>query len=86
MFIPGYIDLEETEKIARFIASVDENIPYRMDAYFESGDNPWRPPTPEEMQMALEVARKHLKNVYCTQQTKQNLSKADLLYEVVRLY
>lgn len=86
VFIPGYIDLEETEKIARFIASVDENIPYRMDAYFESGDNPWRSPTPEEMQTALEVARKHLKNVYCTQQTKQNLSKADLLYEVVRLY
>ncbi|PKH45466.1 radical SAM domain-containing protein [Dehalococcoides mccartyi] len=27
-----------------------------------------------------------MKNVYCTQQTKKDLSKADLLYEVVRLY
>ncbi|WP_303677260.1 radical SAM protein [Dehalococcoides mccartyi] len=86
VYIPDYIGLEETEKIAKFIASVDTNIPYRMDAYFASGDNPWRPPTPEEMQIALAVARKHLKNVYCTQQTKKDLSKADLLYEVVRLY
>lgn len=86
VYIPDYIGIEETEKIAKYIASVDKGIPYRIDAYFESGDNPWRPPTAEETQEALSVARKHLDNVYCTQQTKRELSKADLLYEVIRLY
>lgn len=33
ILIPKYIDVDEIEKIAKFIASVDENIPYRIDAY-----------------------------------------------------
>lgn len=86
VFIPDYIGLEETEKIARFIASIDARIPYRIDAYFESGDNDWHHPTPVEMQKAVEVAKKYLEHVYSTQQTKHNLTKEDLLYEVIRLY
>jgi pyruvate-formate lyase-activating enzyme len=86
VFIPGFIDVEETEKIAQFIASVNPEIPYRIDAYFESGENDWRHPSPEEMKVAVEAAKKHLKNVYSTQQTKRNLTKEDLFYEVTRLY
>ncbi|XUX00140.1 MAG: radical SAM protein [Dehalogenimonas sp.] len=86
VFIPGYIDLAETEKIARFIASVDPKIPYRIDAYFTSGKNPWRAPTIEEMDAAVSTARRHLANVYSTQQTKKDLTKSDLTYEVIRLF
>jgi pyruvate-formate lyase-activating enzyme len=86
VFIPGYIDIEETVKIAQLIASVDKEISYRIDAYFESGDNDWRHPTCEEMKVAVDAAKKYLKNVYSTQQTKRELTKEDLLYEVVRLY
>jgi pyruvate-formate lyase-activating enzyme len=87
VFIPGLIDLQETEKIAEFVAGVNEDIPYRIDAYFESGgDNPWRRASPEEMSQAVQLARKHLKNVTCTQQTSAKLEKKDLMYEVVRLY
>ncbi|WP_240608353.1 radical SAM protein [Dehalogenimonas alkenigignens] len=87
VFIPGLIDLEETEKIAAFVAGVDPNIPYRIDAYFESGaDNPWRRATPDEMAQAVTVAKKHLVNVTCTQQTAAKLEKKDLMYEVIRLY
>jgi pyruvate formate lyase activating enzyme len=86
VFIPNYIGFEETAKIAQFIASVDKTIPYRIDAYFESGDNPWRAPDPEEMEKAVGIAKLYLQNVYSTQQTKRELTKADLLYEVVRLY
>ncbi|APV45303.1 Pyruvate-formate lyase-activating enzyme [Dehalogenimonas formicexedens] len=86
VFIPGYIGFDETEKIARFISSVDKSIPYRIDAYFESGDNPWRAPEPAEMKEAVGIAKQHLANVYSTQQTKRELTKADLLYEVIRLY
>ena len=60
VFIPEYIDCSETENIARFIASVDRNIPHRIDAYIPIGDNPWRRPTPEEMEEAVSAARKHL--------------------------
>ena len=87
VFIPGLIDLEETEKIAEFVAGIDRDIPYRIDAYFESGgDNLWRRATPEEMSQAVQLARKHLTNVTCTQQTSSKLEKKDLMYEVVRLY
>lgn len=87
VFIPGLIDLEETGKVAAFVAGVDPNIPYRIDAYFESGaDNPWRRAMPEEMAKAVTVAKKHLKNVTCTQQTAVKLEKKDLMYEVIRLY
>lgn len=86
VLIPGYIGIKETENIAKFIASVDKSIPYRIDAYFESGDNPWRAPEPEEIKEAVDIAERYLDNVYSTQQTKRELTKADLLYEVVRLY
>lgn len=86
VFIPGYIDLEETEKIARCVAGVDSSIPLRIDAYFVSGDNPWRRALPEEMTAAVEVARRHLVNVTFTQQEKPGLKKEDLMFEVVRLY
>jgi len=86
VFIPGYIGFGETDRIARFIASVDKDIPYRIDAYFESGDNPWRKPTPEEMGDAVDLAKKHLTTVACTQQTKRELKKEDLMFEVVKLY
>jgi pyruvate-formate lyase-activating enzyme len=86
VFIPGYIDLEETEKIARFVASVDSGIPLRIDAYFVSGDNPWRRALPAEMAAAVQVAQRHLANVTFTQQEKPVLTKKDLMFEVVRLY
>ncbi|PPD58331.1 radical SAM protein [Dehalogenimonas etheniformans] len=87
VFIPGMIDLDETEKIAAFVAMIDPNIPYRIDAYFESGaENPWRRATPDEMIEAVTVAKKHLVNVTCTQQTESKLEKKDLMYEVIRLY
>lgn len=87
VFIPSLIDLEETEKTAEFVAGIDKNIPYRIDAYFESGTgNPWRRATPEEMEAAVAAAKKHLTNVTCTQQTAKKLEKTDLMYEVVRLY
>jgi pyruvate-formate lyase-activating enzyme len=86
VFIPGFIDVKETEKIAKFIAGVNHEIPYRIDAYFESGDNDWCHPSAEEIKGAVEAAKKHLKNVYSTQQTKRDLTKEDLFYEVTRLY
>jgi pyruvate formate lyase activating enzyme len=79
VFIPEYIDCPEIENISRFIASVDKSIPYRIDAYIPIGDNPWRRPTPEEMEKATSIARKHLDNVSCL------TGNEELKFEVLRV-
>jgi pyruvate-formate lyase-activating enzyme len=80
VLIPDYIDYLEIEHIAEFIAKVDKSIPYRIDAYFPAGDNPWRQATLEEVEEAVEVARKHLLNVSCLRGDEK------LKYGVVRIY
>jgi len=80
VLIPDYIDCLESERIAEFIASVDKTIPYRIDAYFPAGDNPWRRATPEEVEEAVRMARRHLINVSCLKGDEK------LKYKVVRIY
>ncbi|MFH1394555.1 MAG: radical SAM protein [Candidatus Omnitrophota bacterium] len=69
IFIPGYIDCREVEKISSFIAEIDERIPYRIDAYIPSRrylpvkKNCFRRPTEKEMFSAKLSAEKHLRNV-----------------------
>lgn len=79
MFIPEYIDCPEIERISAFIARIDKSIPYRIDAYIPIGDNPWRRPTPEEMQKATDTARNHLANVSCL------TGNEDLKFELLRV-
>jgi len=64
VLIPDYIDAEEVEKVARFVASIDSEIPFVVLPYFQAGANPWRRPTPEEMEATAELVKKHLKNVF----------------------
>jgi len=80
IFIPEYIDFLEIESIARFIGGVNKAIPYRIDAYIPVGDNPWRRPTPEKVEQAATVAKRHLLNVsYLT-------GSEDLKFEVLRIF
>lgn len=65
ILIPNYIDYQEIEKIARFIASVSSDIPYRIDSYIPVPEEPWRRPTSREIEKAVDVARKYLRNVSC---------------------
>jgi len=78
--IPGYIDIGETERIAKFIASVDKDIPYVLLPYFKAGNNPWRRPTPEEMEAAADLARKYLRNVYYFR------GDEEIQYEVISIF
>jgi pyruvate-formate lyase-activating enzyme len=80
IFIPDYVDYAEIEDIAKFIATVDPEIPYRIDAYLPVGDSPWRRPTPNEMEKACAVAGKYLKNVSCLR------GNEPLAYEVERIF
>ena len=79
VYIPGYIDASEIEKIARFVGSVNKNIPYHILPYFKAGNNPWRRPTREEMDEAAKQARKHLNRVFSW------TGDEELTYEVLRV-
>jgi pyruvate formate lyase activating enzyme len=64
LLIPGYIDAEEVEKIAQFIAEIDPTVPYTLLSFYpqyQMNDLPTtRRKTAEE---CYKKARKHLKNV-----------------------
>ena len=64
VLIPDYIDAGEIERIASFIESRDPNIPFILLPYFPVGKNPWRRPTPAEMDEAAIRVKKHLKRVF----------------------
>jgi len=65
VIIPDYIDAQEVERVAKFIAGVDKDITLRVDAYFPVPGCPWRAATKEEVEEAAELARRHLNNVTC---------------------
>ncbi len=79
ILIPGYIDVDEIERIARFIASVDSEIPYRIDAYIPVPGTPWPRPTLEDVERAAQKARRHLHHVSVLHRGKGQV------YRVIRL-
>ena len=62
--IPGYVDAEEIGRLAKFIASVDPDILYHLDAYSKVADNPWPRATIEDVEKAAKAASKYLSNVH----------------------
>jgi pyruvate-formate lyase-activating enzyme len=85
VLIPEYIDKEEIEKIACFIASIDKNIPYRIDGYIPTnacfnGKDKFRRPNKEEMEQAKTRAERYLKSVSILH------SKVKVKYKVERIY
>jgi len=64
ILIPGLIEYDEIGRIAKFIASIDPSIPYRIDGFIPINNTPWRAPSPEEVIKASEIAKRHLENVH----------------------
>jgi len=64
MLIPGFIEQDEIERIAKFIASINPAIPYRIDGFVPFHDAPWRSPSPKEVIRAAQTAKRHLENVH----------------------
>ncbi|MHA1827330.1 MAG: radical SAM protein [Candidatus Heimdallarchaeaceae archaeon] len=64
LLVPGYIDEEEVENIASFIADLNENIPYSLLAFYPQHMFKDLPVTSRELAESCEnVAKKHLKMV-----------------------
>jgi pyruvate formate lyase activating enzyme len=64
LLIPGYVDVQEVENIARFVSEIDVNIPYTLLAFYPChvmGDLPTT--SRRQALQCLEAAEKRLKNV-----------------------
>ena len=64
LLVPGYVGKEEVEPIARFIAEIDEDIPYSLLAFRPDYLMDDLPVTPRsQVDACLHAARRHLRNV-----------------------
>lgn len=64
LLVPGYIDKNEVEKISKFIASLNPEIPYSLLVFFPAFEMSDLPITPKKLAFeCFGVAKKYLKNV-----------------------
>jgi len=64
LLVPGYVDKIEIENIAKFIASLNPEIPYSLLAFFPAFQMIDLPITPRDWAFeCLKIAKKYLKNV-----------------------
>jgi pyruvate formate lyase activating enzyme len=65
LIIPSKNDgAEEVEAMARFLASLDPDIPYHLSAYYPTYRYTIPPTPPSTLRELAEVARRHLRYVY----------------------
>lgn len=65
LLVPGYITVEEVEKIAEFIASINKDIPYSLLVFHPDYMMRDLPITPKKQAYeCLEVAKKYLNNIH----------------------
>jgi len=63
LLVPGYIDAEEVENIAKFISEIDSNIPYTLLAFYPRYVMNDLPTTSRKQAVECQkAAEKHLKN------------------------
>jgi pyruvate formate lyase activating enzyme len=63
LLVPGYIDNEEVENIAKFISEIDQNIPYTLLAFYPCYVMNDLPTTSKKQALECQkTAEKHLKN------------------------
>jgi pyruvate formate lyase activating enzyme len=64
LLVPGYVDEEEVEGIAKFISELDSQIPYALLAFYPQYMLNDLPPTRREhAEKCYRTAKRHLKNV-----------------------
>ena len=80
VFIPGFVDLDQGEAVAGWVASLDRTIPFHIMGYIPVPGQPYQRPTTDEMEQAVTVCRKHLDRVAASHLTVEealNLAPRD---------
>jgi pyruvate-formate lyase-activating enzyme len=83
VFIPGYVNEPEVMKIAKFIASVDRHIPFRIDAYLPMPGLPWRAVQTSEIEAVRDRVQEMLPNTTCLH---GDYGRKMLAYEIERVF
>jgi pyruvate-formate lyase-activating enzyme len=77
------VDQADVMKVAAFIASINPDIPFRIDAYLPVPRQPWRVPKIEEIEELKNKISKILPQTTCFH-GKQG--SEPLVYEVKRIF
>ncbi|MCU0982263.1 MAG: radical SAM protein [Pirellulaceae bacterium] len=88
VFIPDLGGVEQVEKVADFVASVDRSIPFHILGYIPVPGAPWRRPTDDEMAEAVAAASGHLEGVsfsHFTSEQAKDLTQRDERFVVQRV-
>lgn len=88
VLIPELIPPEEIGRIAEFVGSVSPSIPYHIVGYVPVPGAPWRGPSLEELILAVELARDHVKKVTFSAWNRENYHRpylTDTRYRSVRV-
>lgn len=83
VFIPDYVDESEVLKIAAFVASVDKELPFRIDAYLPIPGLSWRAPSVGEIESLTEKVKEALPRTTCFY---GNQGKTPLAYDIERIF
>ncbi|MEM2210440.1 MAG: radical SAM protein [Nitrososphaerales archaeon] len=83
VLIPNLIDINEIEFIAKFIASVNPKIPYRIDSYIQVPNTPWQNAPLNKILKAVELASKYLENVSYIHESMPIKGNVEVIYPKV---
>jgi len=88
VYVPELVDLDQVERIAAWLATVDRGIPFHIMGYIPVPGQPFPQPTAEQMMAAEAVSRKYLRHVASSRLTPNralNLADRDDRFAVTRL-
>ncbi len=63
IYIPGLVENDQVEELARFLADCDPAIPLHINGFYPPPGVPWRKASEAEVAAAVEVARRYLQTV-----------------------
>jgi pyruvate formate lyase activating enzyme len=85
VFIPGFVDLDQVEAVAAWIASLNRSIPFHIMGYIPVPGQPYPRPTVAQMEQAVTVCRPYLDHVgasHLTVEEALNLVPRDDRFDV----
>jgi len=88
VYVPGFVDADQVESIAAWLADLSPEIPFHIMGYIPVPGQPFQSPTVEQMSHAVEACRQYLVHVNSSRLSSEqalNLSERDDRFEVKRI-
>jgi pyruvate-formate lyase-activating enzyme len=80
-YIPGLVEEDEIEALAKYVGALDPDLPFRVTSYFAVPGVPWRAADQAQVEKATSRAKLHLLNVMSiTSDMKQSTWKPERIF------